>query len=87
MKNRRTSFFKISVSINSGKGEVKEHWLVKFREIVLKFEPDSGKLLDGSLHRVILRNKQFSRGFPLPSPVSPYICAQLVEPCSRSKTT
>lgn len=77
----------MSVCINSGKGEVKERWLVKFGEILLKFESDSWKLLDGLINLVIPHNKPFSHDFSLPSTVFPYICAQLVESCSKSKTT
>lgn len=60
---------------------------MKFGEILLKVESDSWKLLDGLIHLVILCNKQFSHDFSLPSTVFPHICAQLVESCSKIKTT
>ena len=63
------------VHINSGNGEVKECWLVKFGEILLKVESDSWKLLDGLINLVILHNKQFSHDFSVPSTVFPYIGA------------
>ena len=70
LKNEKAKkmFLKMLVRINSGKGEVKECWLVKFGEILLKVESDSWKLLDGLINLVILHNKQFSHDF------SPFYC-------------